>query len=100
MFKYFIKRKEIREFKNQLINEFLKEHKKHIPKFSPNGLEFNWNIFISEEGEYDIFTGEFLGTYEVRISQKPPKYLGVDDIIYKYNTETKQLEKTKLEWSF
>jgi hypothetical protein len=99
MFETFKKRRKQKQFEKQLIKDFLKEHEQYIPKYSPKGLEFKWNIFVYEDGEYDTFTGEFLGKYKVGIRQKAPTYLGIDDTVYKYNIETKKLEETRLRWS-
>jgi len=95
---YIKKKLKQRKLEKNLINQFLKEHEKHIPKYSPKGLKFDWNISVHKNGEYDIFTGEFLGDYEVVITQNPPEFLGIDDTCYRYNTKTKKLEKTLLRW--
>ena len=99
MFENFKKRKQQKRFEEQLINEFLKEHEKYIPKYSPKGLKFDWNIYVYKDGEYNIFTGEFLGSYKVRIRQKAPKFIGVDDMVYDYDIDTKELKETRLIWS-
>jgi hypothetical protein len=100
MFEYFKKKKQQKQFEKQLINGFLKEHEKYIPKYSPKGLKFNWNIYVYEDGIYDIYTGEFLGEYKVGISQKAPRFLGIDDRVYQYNIKIKQLEETGHIWSY
>jgi hypothetical protein len=42
MFEYF---KELK-FKSKLKKDFLKEHEKYLPKFSPQGQPLEWHIFI------------------------------------------------------
>jgi hypothetical protein len=100
MFEHFKKRNKQKQFEKQLINEFLAEHEEYIPKYSPKGLKFDWNIYVYADGEYDIFTSDFLGTYKVGIAQKSPKCLGIDDSVYQYNEEIRKLEKTRLRWGY
>ena len=96
---FFKKTRQKRQFEKQLIKSFLEEHEDYIPKYSPNGMKLDWDIYVYKDGEHDIYTGEFLGEYKVGISQKPPRFLGEDCTCYKYNVKTKRLEKTGLRWS-
>lgn len=79
--------------KRKLIKNFMREHGEHIPKYSPKGVKLEWNIFVYEDGEYDMMTGEFKGEHRVGISQKPPSISVIvgDNRVYQYDIETKSL---------
>ncbi len=64
---YFKKRKLIKDLKKK----FLEEHK--LPKYSPySGIKIKWNIDVTQEGPYDVNTGEPLGEFKIIVSQKGP----------------------------
>jgi hypothetical protein len=94
MFEDYKKNKELKRYKKSLIDDFMKEHKEFIPKYSPKGMRLSWHIFVYADGEYDIYTGAFKGIYRVGIEQNPP-YLSRDCRVYEYNINTKQLERDK-----
>ena len=86
MFKeYFIKRK--------MIKEFLKEHKNYLPNFTKNGQRLEWEFFVYQTGDHDIFTGEQGGEYKLDVRQKSPFGYMVEDDVYRYNPEIKSIEK-------
>jgi hypothetical protein len=54
---------------------------------------------VSKDGNYDTLTGKFLGEYKVTIEQRRPRFLNIFDMnIYRYNTQTKELEETGEVW--
>lgn len=78
--------------KRRLKKDFIKEHKKYIPNYSPNGQRLHWRIWVYWNGDYDIMTGKPInGEYKVSIQQKAPRF-SCDNTVYEYDIENKKMK--------
>jgi len=77
--------------KRRIKKNFLMEHKKYLPNYTKTGQKLDWDIFIYKDGDFDTFTGEQSGEYRISVEQKSPLQI-IDDCVYKYNIDTKEIE--------
>jgi len=79
--------------KHEIKKQFLEEHCKYLPNYSPQGQPLYWEVSVYRIGQYDIYTGKQNGEYKISVNQKCPGAIIVDDNVYKYNIENKTLER-------